>query len=408
MAEHARRVYGGVDTHKEFHVGAVVDETGRILGTQRFETTGAGYRRLTAWMVRHGELVRIGVEGTGAYGAGLCRHLVDEGITVIEVNRPNRQMRRRHGKNDSVDAEAAARAVLNGTAQGEPKDSSGTVESIRVLRVAFRSARDTRGRVGNQIRDLILTAPDQLRRVLEPLDTPRRVQHCARMRPGNDITDPEVATKTALWNLARRWESLTQDLDALRTQLDELTMQINPALRAAVGVGPDVASILLIAAGQNADRLTSDAAFAALCGASPIEASSGKHVAHRLNRGGDRQANHALWRIVQVRLTCHQPTKDYAARRRAEGKSQRFIVRCLKRYVAREIYRLLANPDHSANGPELRHRREQLGYTQADVATALGCSTPRISNIENDKPFNHELRARYHTWLNTQTPTCAA
>jgi transposase len=408
MVDHECTVYGGVDTHKDFHVAAAIDEVGRILGTETFPATAAGYRRLERWLERHGRVAKVGVEGTGCYGLGLARALTARGIEVIEVNRPNRQLRRRRGKSDTVDAEAAARAVLNGEATSVPKAADGIVEAIRALRMVFCSTRNTRTRIANQIRDLLVTAPDQLRELLEPLDTDDRVARAARFRCTGDPADPAEATKIALRTFARQHEALTVDLDALRTQLDELTAQANPALRHAVGIGPDVASILLVAAGDNPERLTTDAGFAALCGASPVEASSGKHVSHRLNKGGNRDANHALWRIVMVRMTCHQPTKDYVARRRAQGKSQRFIIRCLKRYVAREVHQLLLHPQLATTGRDLRSARRQLGHTQAHVATALAVDQSRISEMENDRRSNHDLIPRYRTWLDTQIATCAA
>ena len=407
MVEPQRSVYGGVDTHKEFHVVAVVDDVGRILGTEKFPATAAGYRRLKRWLEGHGELAKVGVEGTGCYGLGLTRFLSAGGVEVVEVNRPNRQLRRRRGKSDTVDAEAAARAALNGEASSVPKAADGIVEAIRAIRVVFCSTRNSRTRISNQIRDLLVTAPDSLREALEPLDTDQRVARAARFRCVNS-SDPAETIKVALRTLARQHQMLTADLDALRGRLDELTAEANPALRGAVGVGPDVASILLVAVGDNPQRLTTDAGFAALCGASPVEASSGKRVSHRLNKGGNRDANHALWRIVMVRMTCHQPTKDYVARRRAEGKSQRFIIRCLKRYIAREIYHRLLHPELATTGHELRAARRQLGATQDHVAAALGCHSPRISNIENNKPGNHELTARYRQWLDDQLATCAA
>jgi len=408
MIEPQRTVYGGVDTHKDFHVAAVIDEVGRILGTETFPASAAGYRRLERWLERHGQVTKVGVEGTGCYGLGLTRSLTGHGIEVIEVNRPNRQLRRRRGKSDTVDAEAAARAVLNGEATSVPKAADGIVEAIRALRMVFCSTRNTRTRLANQIRDLLVTAPDQLREVLEPLDTDDRVARTARFRCTGDPADPAEATKVALRTIARQHEALTIDLDALRARLDELTAQANPALRHAVGIGPDVASILLVAAGDNPERLTSDAGFAALCGASPVEASSGKHVSHRLNKGGNRNANHALWRIVMVRMTCHQPTKDYVARRRTEGKSQRFIIRCLKRYVARQVHQLLPHPHLATTGREFRDDRRQLGHTQEHVAQELGVDQSRISEIENDRRSAHEIAARYRTWLDTQPATCAA
>lgn len=408
MAEPQRVVYGGVDTHKDFHVAAVIDDIGRILGTETFPANTAGYRRLERWLERHGQVAKVGIEGTGCYGLGLTRFLTGDGIEVVEVNRPNRQMRRRRGKSDTVDAEAAARAVLNGEATSVPKAADGIVEAIRALRMVFCSTRNTRTRIANQIRDLLVTSPAPLREALEPLDTDNRVAQAARFRCTGDPAHPTEATKIALRTLARQHKALTVDLDGLRAQLDDLTAQANPALRHAIGIGPDVASILLVAAGDNPERLTTDPGFAALCGASPVEASSGKHVSHRLNKGGNRDANHALWRIVMVRMTCHQPTKGYVARRRAEGKSQRFIIRCLKRYVAREVHQLLLRPQLATTGRDLRNARRQLGLTQEHVAAALGCQQARLSNIENDKRCNHQLAARYRAWLDTQAATCAA
>ncbi len=401
MTEPEPGIYGGVDTHQDVHVAAVVNQTGRILDVESFPVSGVGYRRLLGWMRRHGAVVRVGVEGTGSYGAGLARHLADEYVEVVEVNRPNRQTRRRRGKSDTVDAEAAARAALNGDATATPKSHDGIVESIRALRVVFCSTRNARTRVANQLRDLIVCAPDQLRHDLDGLDTPARVERAARFRPGV-LTDPVEGTKAAMRALARQHQALTADLDELRAQLDELTARANPALREAVGVGPDVASILLVAAGDNPDRLTSDAALAALCGASPVEASSGKVTRHRLNQGGNRQANHALWRIAMVRLTCDPATRAYAERRRAEGKSHREIVRCLKRYITREIYRLLTNPHPVADPSELRAARTAAGHSLSDVAAALGTWPARISEIERGLRPAPELTRRYRLWLNLE------
>jgi len=398
MTDRLGAVIGGVDTHKDLHVAAVVDEAGRIQGTASFPANANGYGQLERWMRSFGTLQRVGVEGTGAYGAGLARHLAEVDVAVVEVNRPNRQMRRRRGKNDTVDAEAAARAALNGEAQGQPKAKDGLVESIRVLRIAFCSARDARTRIANQIRDLVLTAPDQLRQALEPLETAQRVARAARFRPG-ELTDPLEATRAALRSLARRYQNLTTDLAELREQLDALTTQANPALRAAKGVGPDVASILLIAAGDNPDRLHSDAAFAALCGASPIEASSGRTVRHRLNRGGNRQANHALWRIVMTRLATDPATRAYAERRRAEGKTTKEITRCLKRYIARDVYNLLTKTRHVPNTTDLRPARLAAGLTLTDIATQLGTWPARISELERGRSRNDDLETNYRAWL---------
>lgn len=401
MAEVIRDVYGGVDTHKDIHVAAVVDQTGRILDTGLFPASSLGYRRLERWLGSFGTVIRVGVEGTGSYGVGLTRHLTGAGVRVVEVNRPNRQLRRRRGKSDTVDAEAAARAALNGEASVVPKGNDGIVESIRAIRVAFCSTRAHRTRVSNQVRDLITTAPEPLRQQLEPLTTAQRAERCARFRPG-ELTDPTEATKHALRALARQHQALSADLDELRRHLDHLTTIANPALRSAKGIGADVASVLLIAAGDNPDRLRSDASFAALCGASPVEASSGKIVRHRLNQGGNRQANHALWRIAMVRLSHDAETRAYAERRHADGKSRREIIRCLKRFIARDVYTLLTNPQQpSIDTHALRRQREQAGLSLQAVADALGTWPTTLSRIERGIAPHHALIPTYRNWLNT-------
>lgn len=397
-------IYGGVDTHKDLHVAAVVDQTGRILDVASFPTTTRGLRKLLAWMRSLGPLVRVGVEGTGSYGAALARHLATEDVEVVEVNRPNRQARRARGKNDTVDAEAAARAALNGQAAAIPKSGNGIVESIRAIRVAFSATRDTRTRLANQIRDLILTAPAGLRSDLESLDSAARVERAARFRPGPDLTDPAEGTKTALRALARQHQALTAELTALRAQLDDLTRRANPALRDAPGVGPDVASILLVIAGDNPERLHSDAAFAALCGVCPIEASSGKIIRHRLNRGGNRQGNHALWRIAMVRISTDPTSRAYIDKRRQlYGDSPREALRCLKRHIAREVHRLLTNPPAVHDHHDLRTLRTAAGLSLTDVANALDTWPARISEIERGTKPNTALAPRYRDWLNHHT-----
>ena len=394
-------VIGGVDTHRDVHVAAVIDGVGRLLGTESFASNSAGYRALSDWMGSFGPVVVVGVEGTGSYGAGLARHLGSVGVEVVEVNRPNRQMRRSRGKNDTVDAEAAARSTLNGQASVAPKARDGLVESIRVLRIAFCSARSTRAKIGLQIRDLVLCAPEELRSVFEPLETAQRVKHAARFRPGR-VTDPLEATRTAMRSLARRYQSLSAEMDELRHQLDELTLLANPALRAAKGVGTDVASILLIAAGDNPERLRSDAAFAAMCGASPIEASSGRTTRHRLNQSGNRQANHALWRIAMTRLASDPTTKTYVAKRRAEGKTTKEIIRCLKRYIAREVFGLLTKDRHVPDPSDLRPARHTAGLTLQTVADHFGVWPAHISEIERGVRRDDKLEQAYRNWLTLQ------
>ena len=404
MTDQIVGIYGGVDTHKDVHVAAALDQAGRVLGCGSFAADMAGYRQLEEWMRAFGPVVKIGVEGTSSYGVGLTRHLAGAGVEVVEVNRPNRQMRRRRGKSDTVDAEAAARAALSGDAATAPKGNDGIVESIRALRVALCSTRSHRTRIANQIRDLVTTAPEQLRRGLEPLTAAQRHQRCARFRPG-DLTDPPEATKAALRTLARQHQALDADLTELRGHLDCLTAAANPALRAAKGIGTDTASIPLIAAGDNPQRLHSEASFAALCGTSPVEASSGKITRHRLNQGGNRQANHALWRIAMVRLSTDADTRAYAQRRQTEGKTRRETIRCLKRYIAREVYQLLTNPHPATNTTsDLRALRQHARATLQQAAHCLNTWPSTISRIEHGTTPNHHLVPAYRDWLNTLTP----
>ncbi|HEX5204392.1 MAG TPA: IS110 family transposase [Actinoplanes sp.] len=335
-------VVGGVDTHQDTHTAAVLDLVGRVLGTEQFPATPAGYQALLAWMRGFGRLWRIGVEGTGAYGAGLGRRLRDEAVEVIEVDRPNRKTRRLQGKSDPIDAIAAAKAVLAGERIGLPKQRDGHVEALRNLRVARRSAVSQRADTQRQIKSLIVTAGDQLRTQLRGLPTNKLIATCANLRPDRaDTASPATATKIALRSLARRHQHLSTEITELDDLLQPLIAAINPDLLEANGVGADTAGQLLVTAGENHDRLTREAAFAMLCGVAPIPASSGKTTRHRLNRGGDRQANAALYRVVLSRLRWDPRTREYMQRRTKEGMSKKEIIRCLKRYVARELYQLI-------------------------------------------------------------------
>ena len=336
------RVTVGVDTHKDVHVAAAMDHLGRRLGESSIPTTPSGYRDLLAWAKSHGKVEAWGIEGTGSYGAGLSRFLHDADQTVIEINRPDRKARRLKGKSDPVDAEAAARAVLSGEASTVPKAGDDRVEMIRALRTARSSAIKARTQAINAIKALVVSAPAGLREQLRALSAGELVRTCVRLRPGN-VVDPLAATKLALRSLAGRYETLVAEIKVLDPQLERLATEAAPGLVALFGVGPDVAGTLLVTAGDNPERLRSEAAFAHLCGVSPIQASSGKTIRHRLNRGGDRQANAALYRIVIVRLRFDAKTQQYAARRVAEGKSKPEIIRCLKRYVAREVFAVLTD-----------------------------------------------------------------
>jgi transposase len=340
IVEKKRHVTAGVDTHAELHMAAVVDHLGGVLGIEAFETTEAGYQRLVGWIRSFGDVELAGVEGTGSYGAGLTRHLDRAGIEVVEVDRPNRQVRHREGKSDPVDAVTAARAALSGRALGRPKSRTGDVEAIRVLSVARRSAVAERIVTLNQLRHLVFTADEPIRRRFEGLSVARLTTSAATMRPRHNDT-VRSATLLAIRTLARRVSYLDDELVELTRVVRPLIDRSAPGLLGMHGVGYDVAAKLLITAGDNPERLTCEAAFAHMCGVAPLEASSGKTRRHRLNRGGNRQANNALYHVVITRMASHQPTKDYVARRRSEGKSTGEIVRVLKRYVAREAFKHL-------------------------------------------------------------------
>lgn len=339
IVEATRPVTGGVDTHLDTHVAAVIDSNGGLLGVETFPTTPAGLRNLHDWMTTFGEIDRVGIEGTGAYGAGLARHFRARGVEVIEADRPNRQVRHRAGKSDTIDAIEAARGALSGRLKGIAKTSDGNVEAIRVLVVAKRSARETRVTYMNQIRHLGFTGPQELRERFRHVSREALAQTAAGLRP-NPNSDPVLyATKLAIRTLGRRVLALDDDIHELDGLLAELVAETAPSLLDLYGVGADTAAILLVAAGDNSDRIRTEAAFARLCGAAPIPTGSGKTGGrYRLNPGGNRQANNALWRIAITRMSSDPRTRAYVERRLAEGLSKREIIRCLKRYIAREVY----------------------------------------------------------------------
>ena len=350
MTNLARGITGGVDTHLDVHVAAALDERGALLGVESFATTESGYKKLLAWLGDFGAVQLVGVEGTGSYGAGLTRHLQAERVRVVEVDRPNRQRRRRKGKSDPEDAISAARAAQSGDAAGEAKTRDGNVESMRVLRVARSSARKGRTQALNQIRALVSTAPEPIRAELRGLNVFHLLERASTFRPGakRDIVS---LTKLTLRMLAKRATALEEEISEIDAILKPLVKETAPELVATLGIGTDAASALLVSAGDNPERLRNEAAFAHLCGASPIDASSGKNERHRLNRGGDRQANSALWHIVITRMVYDPRTTEYIDRRRQEGLTKKEAVRCLKRYVAREVYNLLPHEKLALDSP---------------------------------------------------------
>lgn len=403
MAKEPVVVTGGIDTHLDFNVGAVIDQTTRVLGTETFSTDARGNRALQKWLLGFGALDQVGIEGTGSYGAGISTHLTAAGIKVVEVNRPDRALRRkRHGKTDFVDAEAAARAALSGEATASPKPKDGIVEAIRVVQVARRSAVKQRTATINQITNMIVTAPQTLRAELEPLNATARVKKCAGFRTGVDMADPLTATKAVLRRLAHRFQTLTTEIEAADSELAQLTVATNPALVGAKGVGPEVAAALLVVIGQNPERVTSESALAALCGASPVQASSGKNKRHRVNLGGNRHGNAALWRIAFIRRSSDPRTIAYVERKRTEKKNDKEIMRCLMRYIAREIYQLVTNPPNIPDNQQLRTDRKTLDITLAQAAEALTSHATQLSKLERGTRPDNDLAHRYRTWLNQQ------
>lgn len=345
ITPHQVQVTGGVDTHKDTHTAAAVDSAGRVLGSAQFPATGAGYAALLRWLQTFGSLVLVGIEGTGAYGAGLARYLSGEGITLVEIDRPDRKARRWQGKSDPVDAEAAARTALAQHRTGVPKTRDGRVEALRNLRVARRSAIAARADAQRRIKALIITAPEAMRERLRGLKNRELIEVCATASPDPaTVGDPATATTFALRALARRHQQLSAEITDLDALIEPLVTAISPALLELNGVGADVAGQLLVTVGDNPHRLRSQAAFAMLCGVAPLPASSGRTHRHRLNRGGDRQANAALHRIIICRLRWDPRTRAYMQRRTKEGMSKPEIIRCLKRYVAREIYKIICPP----------------------------------------------------------------
>lgn len=276
IVEVDRRITGGVDTHLDVNVAAALDEIGGLLGVESFATTADGNDALIGWFDSFGHIELVGVEGTGSYGASLARALARRGVPVVEVDQPNRQRRRQAGKSDPIDAVEAARAAQGGRARGLAKSRTGNVEAIRALTVARRSAQSVRVKTMNQIRHLGFTAPDDLRERLAGVSRSQLGAEAASLRP-RPGSDPVIfATKTALRVLGRRLLHLDAEMTELDGQLAELVAATGPELLAVFGVGTDTAATLLVAAGDNPERLRSEAAWAHLCGVSPIQASSGQ------------------------------------------------------------------------------------------------------------------------------------
>lgn len=341
------RVIVGVDTHKHVHVAVAISTLGVRLADRSFAAESGGYLQLAEWAESLGRVESFGIEGTGSYGVGLASALRRRGHRIVEVNRGNRQARRTNGKSDTADAEIAARQVLAGVAKAVPKAADGQVEMIRQIKVARDTAVKARPTAMITLKQIVVNSPAQLREELSVLNDKALINRCAGFRVAK-LTDTTTSAKYTLRTLARRWLALASEITDADRHLDQMTTDLAPSMRQAFGVGPDTAAEMLVIFGDNPERIHSDAAFAKLCGACPVPASSGMTSGrHRLYTGGHRQANAALYRSVIVRMRFHQPTIEYVKRRTAEGRGKREIIRCLKRFLAREIYQHVMT-DHRA------------------------------------------------------------
>jgi transposase len=344
-----RTIVGGVDTHKDLHVAAVVDGHDIILGSACFAATRHGYKQMLTWMRSFGQLRRVGIEATGTYGAGLLRYLQAAGVEVLEVTAPDRQDRRRRGKDDDLDAQNAAHAAFAGRRTVTPKSRDGMIESLRVLKACRKTAVAARRVALQMIHNTIVSAPDELRETLRKLTRMQLVRMLAAWRPDlSDYRSVVSAYRITLKSLGRRYLELHDEIADLDRMIGAIVAELAPTLLARNSIGCESAAQLLLVAGDNPERLRSEASFAALCGVSPVPASSGKVTRHRLNRGGDRAANSALHIIAVGRLRTDKRTKDYVARRIAEGHSKLEAIRCVKRYIAREVFGLIRHQQQSA------------------------------------------------------------
>lgn len=368
-------VFCGVDTHADSHWLCVLDWRGRKVLSHQFPADAAGYEALAGAIAAAGEPACIAMEGTSSYGAGLTRHLASLGMPVREALSPARMQRRRpgQGKCDEADAERAARAAMSGSRLGTPKSQDGWVDGVRCMLAARSGAVKARTSAINTARSLLTTAPEGLRSRFRGMGGPRLMEELPSVRA-------EGALGAALGALADLWAA---------------------ARDAALDME------LAVAAGDNPGRLRSEASFAAICGACPIPASSGKTVRHRLNRGGDRQANSALHEIARQRVMRDPETAEYAERARARGKSDREVMRCLKRYVAREAYRALMRP-HEVRRPEdasgLVAARRAARVSQVRAASILGTSEKYISMLERGQRELKPIRRAYEAWVEAGLP----
>lgn len=405
------KTVAGVDTHSGTHTLALLDTNGRPLMTQTFTADPGGYGKLVAAIGDPGDCVGIGVEGTNSFGAGLTRRLTASGFNVFEVLRPRRSVRRRDGKSDPIDAVAAAKSVLAGDGISVPKSSDGWVEALRHLNAERGQMVTAMTAISNSTLGMLITAPEHIRERYRGLRSEARMSRLAVCHPAGSLVEQSVLA--ALKTAGKAWKALKEQADLMEERMRIILEEHAQPLLDVYCASTVIAATLAIVAGDNPERIHSEAAFAKLCGACPLPASSGKTNRHRLNKGGNRQGNMALHRIAIVRLRYHRPTRDYVARKTAEGKSKLEIIRCLKRYIAREIYRALIAARNSRSGGEppsqrgarLRELRTTRHITQQQIGEALGVPSSRISEIERGTRNMPQLEHEITQWINTNSET---
>lgn len=403
--ERRGRVVAGVDTHLDTHWLCVLDERGAVLASGEFPADAAGYDALADALGDPGSCLAVGVEGTKSYGAGLCARLAALGYRVYEVLRPKRP-RRRPGecKSDPADAERAARDVLAGSGLSVPKDASGWVEEARWALAAHERCVAACVSAVNAARGLLATGPEGARAAAAGRGAAELLSS-----PGGYALPGAMGR--ALEALAATWRAARAEADALEGELERLLRANCPALLGVYCCGAVDAARLAVAAGGNPERVGGEAAFAALCGASPVRCSSGRSDRHRLNLGGNRRANSALHAIAVRRLAWDPETRAYAERRAAEGKNRKEIVRCLKRYIAREAYRAITRPFLVPTGrdrEELAAARRAAGLTQAQAAAALRVSRSAVSGFETGRSGSARMLERYRRWVGDGLPVDVA
>lgn len=396
MSEERGPVIAGIDTHKKEHSLCLLDGLGRKVLEGSFRASEEGYRDIADAIGDPRGCVVVGIECTMTYGAGVCRYLVSKGYNVVEVLSPRKSGRRPgEGKSDPIDAERAARAAVAGDHTSVPKAGDGWVEGLRCLLTARRTAVKASTAAVNAAKALLVSAPERIRRQYGKMGNAEMMAALSRKRPKKDPV--EDALLAALRGLALMWAECRRQADEAESRMGAMLRESAPALLAIDGCGVLTASALAVAAGDNPERMGTKHSFAALCGVSPVQASTGDVKRHRLNRGGNRQANSALYQIVFSRLKHDERTKAYMARRRAEGKSRREAIRCLKRYVANEVYRALLSPTSvpEPKGPALREERISLGLMQREVAPLLHISQPKLSALELGRTICPKIEDEY-------------